>query len=61
MISVSESNLLVIVFEDKELADQAVIAVEKEIHHDVDIDGTSKHGAVHAEDATQERSPIEKV
>jgi len=42
------------VFEDKELADKAVIAVEKEIHRDVSIDGSgagSKEVAVHAEEA----------
>jgi hypothetical protein len=42
----------VTVFEDKELADKAVIAVEKEIHRDVSIDGAhSKEAAVHSEDA----------
>jgi hypothetical protein len=41
-----EANALV-VFEDKELADQAVLAVEKEIHADV-YDPT-KQDVVHAE------------
>lgn len=43
-------------FEDKALADEAVIAVEKEIHHDVDPEllGKDGHGVVHEEDARHE-------
>jgi hypothetical protein len=37
------------VYEDKALADEAVEAVEREIHHDVDIDEFSKHAVVHEE------------
>jgi len=49
-----------IVFEDKHLADEAVVAVEKEIHRDVSIDG--KHAAaLHTEDTGQQISPAEKV
>jgi hypothetical protein len=48
--SYCNSNVLLIVFEDKHLADEAVVAVEKEIHRDVSIDG--KHAAtVHTEEA----------
>lgn len=45
----SESNFLAIVFEDPELAEQAVIAVEKEIH-DVDSNGFPRHALEHRED-----------
>jgi hypothetical protein len=37
------------VFEDPELANQAVIAVEKEIH-DVNADGFPRHNIGHTED-----------
>lgn len=42
--------ILDLVFEDEKLAEQAVIAVEKEIHHDVDHDGYHKGMAAHTED-----------
>jgi len=51
---------LAFLFEDKHLADEAVVAVEKEIHRDVSIDG--KHAvALHTEDSGQQISPAEKV
>jgi len=40
---------LAFLYEDKALADEAVEAVEKEIHHDVDVDDYSKHTAAHVE------------
>ena len=36
-------------YEDKALADEAIEAVEKEIHHDVDPDEYAKHAVVHEE------------
>jgi hypothetical protein len=50
---------LVIVFEDKELADQAVHAVEKEIHADA-YDPT-KQDITHAEDLGEKQVPTNKV
>lgn len=38
-----------IVFEDKALADEAVVAVEQEIQHDVEHGGFEKHAVVHEE------------
>lgn len=53
------TDICVIVFEDKHLADEAVVAVEKEIHRDVSID--EKHSAaVHSEDVGR-FTPPEKV
>jgi len=50
---------LAFLFEDKHLADEAVVAVEKEIHRDVSID--EKHSAaVHSEDVGR-FTPPEKV
>jgi hypothetical protein len=45
------ANFLVLVFEDKELADQAVMAVEKQIHHE-DIDDPTKQPVTYLEDIT---------
>lgn len=36
-------------FEDKELADKAVVAVEKQIHHE-DMDEAAKRQAAHIEE-----------
>jgi hypothetical protein len=53
-----EANTLV-VFEDKELADQAVLAVEKEIHADA-YDPT-KQDVVHAEHLGEKQIPSDTV
>lgn len=37
------TDVLETVFEDKELAERAVIAVEKEIHYDVDVSETKQN------------------
>ncbi|KUJ14642.1 major myo-inositol transporter iolT [Mollisia scopiformis] len=50
---------LAFLFEDQALADEAVVAVEKEIHHDVDVDAFGKHAVVHADHSSHELS--EKV
>lgn len=42
------------VFEDKELADKAVIAVEKQIHHE-DMVGEEKQTVVHSEGIVPEK------
>jgi hypothetical protein len=48
---------LVIVFEDKELADQAVLAVEKEIH----ADAYMKTDVAHTEEVGEKQVPVTTV
>jgi hypothetical protein len=55
-----ETDVLVPVFEDKEFADQAVLAVEKEIHHDA-FDPTKQAVVVHSEDIASRQSPTNRV
>jgi len=46
-----EANPCVIVFEDKELAEMAVMAVEKQIHTE-DMDMEAKQAVIHSENVT---------
>lgn len=54
-------NILVIVFEDKHLADEAVVAVEKEIHDDVGAEDDTKQEIGHLENGGGQIGSAERV
>jgi len=49
-MTIEIADFLKLVFEDKELADQAVVAVEKQIHHEDSGEG-SKEPAIHLKES----------
>jgi hypothetical protein len=57
---VPDTNILVIVFEDKHLADKAVVAVEKGIH-DVGVEEDTKQEVGHLENGGGQIGSPERV
>jgi hypothetical protein len=58
---VPDTNIPVIVFEDKHLADEAVVAVEKEIHNDVGVEEDTKQEVGHLENRGGQIDSAERV
>lgn len=56
-----DTNILVTVFEDKHLADEAVVAVEKEIHDDVGAEEDTKQEVGHLENRGGQIGSAERV